>query len=101
MANASSNHPLSRRAVAAYGAASAPFEMLKAPGLAILPALYAKQYGFSLTAISMIMLVLRLSDAAMDLGRWLGGRYAIPAAEPGEDDEEHTPEPPGEPRCKP
>lgn len=67
MANSSSNHPLSRRAVAAYGAASAPFEMLKAPGLAILPALYAKQYGFSLTAISMIMLVLRLSDAAMDL----------------------------------
>lgn len=67
MANASSSQPLSRRAVAAYGAASAPFEMLKAPGLAILPALYAKQYAFSLTAISLIMLILRLSDAAMDL----------------------------------
>ena len=41
--------------------------MLKAPGLAILPALYAKHYGFSLTAISLVMLILRLSDAAMDL----------------------------------
>jgi len=39
--------------------------------------------------------------ADIDLGRWLGGRYAIPAAEPGEDDEEHAPEPPSEPRRKP
>jgi endogenous inhibitor of DNA gyrase (YacG/DUF329 family) len=39
--------------------------------------------------------------ADIDLGRWLGGRYAIPAAEPGEDEEEQTPEPPGEPRRKP
>lgn len=41
--------------------------MLKAPALAILPALYAKHYGFALTAISLVMLVMRLSDAAMDL----------------------------------
>jgi hypothetical protein len=43
--------------------------------------------------------------ADIDLGRWLGGRYAIPAAEPGEDDEEQTPESskelPGSPRSKP
>ena len=34
--------PLSTALVAGYGAASAPFEMLRAPALAILPALYAK-----------------------------------------------------------
>ena len=66
-AHAITGNPLSRGSVAAYGAASAPFEMFKAPGLTILPALYAKQFGFSLTAISLIMLILRLSDAAMDL----------------------------------
>jgi uncharacterized protein len=32
--------------------------------------------------------------ADIDLSRWLGGRYAIPAAEPGEEDEE--PEPPND-----
>jgi GPH family glycoside/pentoside/hexuronide:cation symporter len=40
--------------------------MLRAPGLAILPSLYAKEFGFSLTAISFAMLWLRLSDAVMD-----------------------------------
>ena len=41
--------------------------------------------------------------ADIDLGRWLGGRYAIPATEPGEDDEEPAPpkEPPGSPRREP
>jgi uncharacterized protein len=29
--------------------------------------------------------------ADVDLGRWLGGRYAIPAAEQGEEDEETEP----------
>lgn len=58
--------PLPTRTVIAYGAASGPFEMLKAPALAILPALYAKDYGFALTAISFAMLWLRLSDAVMD-----------------------------------
>jgi hypothetical protein len=39
--------------------------------------------------------------ADIDLGRWLGERYAIPAAEPGEDDESGEPEESGEPRRKP
>jgi endogenous inhibitor of DNA gyrase (YacG/DUF329 family) len=44
--------------------------------------------------------------ADIDLSRWLGGRYAIPAAEPGEDeDDQQAPEPPNEtpggPRRKP
>jgi uncharacterized protein len=40
--------------------------------------------------------------ADVDLNRWLGGRYAIPAAEPGEEDEEpDAPEPLGAPWRKP
>ena len=40
--------------------------------------------------------------ADVDLGRWLGGRYAIPAAEPGEEDEEaDTHEPSSPPRDEP
>jgi uncharacterized protein len=40
--------------------------------------------------------------ADVDLSRWLGGRYAIPAAEPGEEDEEaDNPEPSNAPRRKP
>lgn len=54
------------RKVVAYGTAAGVFEMLRAPGLAILPALYAKDFGFSLTSISFAMLWLRLSDAVMD-----------------------------------
>jgi Na+/melibiose symporter-like transporter len=57
---------LPTRTVAAYGSAAAVFEMLRAPGLAILPSLYAKDYGFALTTISLAMLWLRLSDAVMD-----------------------------------
>jgi Na+/melibiose symporter-like transporter len=57
---------LPTRTVAAYGTAAGVFEMLRAPGLAILPSLYAKDFGFSLTAISFAMLWLRLSDAVMD-----------------------------------
>ena len=32
-----------------------------------------------------------LRCADIDLHRWLGGRYAIPAEEPGEDDESQPP----------
>lgn len=58
---------LSRSAVIGYGAVSGPFEMLRAPGLAILPALYTKEYGLALTAVSLAMLLLRLSDGATDV----------------------------------
>jgi GPH family glycoside/pentoside/hexuronide:cation symporter len=50
-----------------YGLIAGPFEMLKAPALAILPALYAKHYGLSLATISLALLLLRLSDGATDL----------------------------------
>ena len=42
-----------------------------------------------------------LRCADVDLSRWLGGRYAIPAADPGEDEDSEAPEPPGSPRGKP
>lgn len=58
---------LSRATVIGYGAVAGPFEMLKAPGLAILPALYAKEYGLALTALSFALLLLRLSDGATDV----------------------------------
>jgi Na+/melibiose symporter-like transporter len=71
---------LTRAQVYGYGAASGPFEMLRAPGLAILPALYTKDFAFSLTAMSLALLLLRLSDGATDVlvgvfsdrtrGRW-------------------------------
>lgn len=57
---------LSSRGVASYGAGAGVFEMLRAPGLAILPALYAKDFGFALTTLSLAMFWLRLSDAVMD-----------------------------------
>ena len=38
---------------------------------------------------------LRCADT--DLSRWLSGRYAIPAAEPGEDDEEASGDRPRKP----
>ena len=66
MTAGTANPSLPTRTVIAYGAAAGPFEMLKAPALAILPALYAKDYGFTLTAISFAMLWLRLSDMVMD-----------------------------------
>ena len=59
--------PLSRADVVGYGAVAGPFEMLKAPGLAILPALYTKEFGLSLTAVSLALLLLRLSDGATDV----------------------------------
>lgn len=59
--------PLSRAAVIGYGVPSGPFEMLRGPGLAILPALYTKDFGFALTAVSLAMLLLRLSDGATDV----------------------------------
>jgi len=58
---------LSRTTVIGYGAASGPFEMLRAPALAILPALYSAEYGLALTTISFALLLLRLSDSATDL----------------------------------
>ncbi|MFM7273697.1 MAG: MFS transporter, partial [Gammaproteobacteria bacterium] len=57
---------LPTRGVAAYGAGAGVFEMIRAPGLAILPALYAKDFGFALTTLSLAMFWLRLSDAVMD-----------------------------------
>jgi uncharacterized protein len=40
--------------------------------------------------------------ADVDLSRWLGGRYAIPAADPGEEDEEaEVPDPSIAPRREP
>lgn len=50
-----------------YGAVAAPYEMLRAPALAILPGLYAKEFGFALATISIAMLFLRLTDGATDL----------------------------------
>ena len=50
-----------------YGAVAAPYEMLRAPALAILPGLYAKEFGFALASISIAMLFLRLTDGATDL----------------------------------
>ena len=58
---------LPRAAVIGYGAASGPYEMLRGPGVAILPALYAKEFGFALTALSLAMLLLRLSDGLTDV----------------------------------
>jgi len=49
-----------------YGMVAGPFEMLRAPALAILPALYTKEYGLSLTAVSLALLLLRLSDGVSD-----------------------------------
>jgi hypothetical protein len=34
-----------------------------------------------------------LRCADIDLGRWLSGRYAVPVADPGEDEELQVPEP--------
>ena len=59
--------PLPSRVVIGYGAVAGPFEMLRAPGLAILPALYTKDYGLALTAVSLALLLLRLSDGATDV----------------------------------
>lgn len=53
--------------IVGYGAVAGPFEMLRAPGLAILPALYTKDYGLALTAVSLALLLLRLSDGATDV----------------------------------
>ncbi len=39
--------------------------------------------------------------ADVDLGRWLGGRYAIPASDPGEEDEEADLPGPSTPRREP
>ncbi|MCZ8130769.1 MAG: MFS transporter [Steroidobacteraceae bacterium] len=50
-----------------YGAVAGPFEMLRAPALAILPALYTKDYGLALTAVSLALLLLRLADGATDV----------------------------------
>jgi Na+/melibiose symporter-like transporter len=50
-----------------YGAVAAPYEMLRAPALAILPGLYAKEFGFAMASISIVMLLLRLTDGATDL----------------------------------
>jgi Na+/melibiose symporter-like transporter len=52
---------------AAYGVVAAPYEMLRAPALAILPSLYAKEFGFAMATISIAMLFLRLSDGVIDL----------------------------------
>ena len=59
--------PLSTGLIAGYGVASAPFEMLRAPALPILPALYAKEFGMEMTLISLALLLLRLSDGATDV----------------------------------
>lgn len=59
--------PLPTRFFVAYGVVAAPYEMLRAPALAILPALYAKEFGFAMATISIAMLLLRLTDGAMDL----------------------------------
>ena len=63
---------LSTGTVTGYGAVAGPFEMLKAPALAILPALYTKEYGLALTTVSFALLLLRLSDGATDflVGVW-------------------------------
>lgn len=57
---------LSVGSVLGYGVLSGPFEMLRAPALAILPALYTKEYGLELTTVSLAILLLRLSDSATD-----------------------------------
>lgn len=58
---------LSTKLFVGYGSIAAPYEMLRAPALAILPGLYAKEFGFALASISIAMLFLRLTDGATDL----------------------------------
>ena len=62
----SQTRSLSFGSVLGYGAMSGPFEMLRGPALAILPALYTKEFGLELTAVSFALLLLRLSDSATD-----------------------------------
>lgn len=64
---ASESKTLTTGVIASYGAVAGPFEMLRAPALAILPALYAKDMGLAMTAISLALLLLRLSDGATDV----------------------------------
>jgi Na+/melibiose symporter-like transporter len=65
-AGASASSSLPTRTVVGYGVVAGPFEMLKAPALAIVPALYTKDFGLALTSVSLALLLLRLSDGATD-----------------------------------
>ncbi|MEO0465847.1 MAG: MFS transporter [Pseudomonadota bacterium] len=52
--------------LAAYASLEFPFTILTAPILAVLPPLYAKEYGIELASLSVILLVLRIMDAVTD-----------------------------------
>ncbi len=64
--------PLSRRQIGAYAALEFPFTLLTAPILAVLPPLYAKEHGIGLASLSLVLLLLRVTDAATDplVGIW-------------------------------
>ncbi|MEO1661285.1 MAG: MFS transporter [Pseudomonadota bacterium] len=53
-------------ALAAYASLEFPFTILTAPILAVLPPLYAKEYGIELASLSVILLALRIMDAITD-----------------------------------
>lgn len=65
--NSADTGRLLSRHIIGYGAVAGPYEMLRAPALAILPALYAKEFGWAMVTISFAMLFLRFSDGASDL----------------------------------
>lgn len=52
--------------LAAYVSLEFPFTVLTAPILAVLPPLYAKEYGIELASLSVILLALRIMDAVTD-----------------------------------
>ena len=52
--------------LAAYVSLEFPFTVLTAPILAVLPPLYAKEYGIELASLSVILLLLRIMDAVTD-----------------------------------
>jgi Na+/melibiose symporter-like transporter len=52
--------------IAAYASLEFPFTVLTAPILAVLPPLYAKEYGIELASLSAILLGLRIMDAMTD-----------------------------------
>jgi len=57
---------LKAKSLAAYVSLEFPFTVLTAPILAVLPPLYAKEYGIELASLSVILLVLRIMDAVTD-----------------------------------
>ncbi len=59
-------HRLKRSTALGYATLEFPFAILVAPVVAVLPPLYAKEYGVTLGSLSLILLILRVLDAATD-----------------------------------